>query len=783
MPCHRAGLLFLLAVFVTLTCSAEQVVLVKDIVIRGNRAIETDTIRFNIGSRIDAELSNLQIRRDVKALYDTGFFEDIRVESESVPGGVRLVFHVTEKSIITDYEIRGNKKVSLNTLQEKIEMKLPASYDPVSINAAVKAIRTEYVDRGFNDVSITPVTQTTGGNQLRLIFMINEGQTIRISQITIDGNEAFRDGTRFWGLRSKLKKTRERWLFSWLTTGGKYKPELFQEDLNTLAEYYKTKGYARVAIGEPTMEFEDRVTGWFTKKSRRFVKINIPVMEGDRYRFGRLDVVGNELYDHDLLMRLIQGTKIETKVGQSVFIKGERDLRTGEWYNIKLVQEVNKSFTELYGSRGYIYAMVDPETVLDDDRHIADVTWNIREGSQAYLHRLEFKGNNKTRDKVLRRAIGLSENDVFDSMRFRAGMERLNYLGYITDVTPEVEPGPSPEQLDVTVSVNDSRQTEVQLSGGYSSADRLFGTISLSEHNLFGRGQELSLSATSSRLRTTFELSFSDEYLFDSANYGSISIWNTTRRYPVYRRKVIGSTVAVGRPLFERFAGRIAYKYEINRIYDVDEDSIDDLKDELGTSITSGIINYLLRDARDNRREPTRGTYNRLSCEVAGGAFGGDNYFYKAEWESSYYKSFGKLVFMVHGEVDYADGFSGRDLPNFERYYLGGPRTLRGFQEYSIGPLDENGDNVGGNKALVLNSEFIIPIAGPLKTVLFFDAGDAYRIDQPFDLRTLRTSAGAELRFFVPAFWVPLRFIWGFNLDPYENEDSSIFEFTLGTFY
>ncbi len=647
MPDSRGGtrtLTFVLLLVLGLVGSVRAAVIVKEIVVQGNRAIEAATIRFKIQSKEGAELSPVQIRRDIRAIYATGFFEDVVVETEPVVGGVRLIYRVKEKPIVVGYEVRGNKKVTLSTIQEKIELKFPSAYDPVAINKAVQAIRAEYVERGFNDVSIAPVTQDLGGNQMRLTFVINEGQKIRIASIDFVGNETFRDGNRFWGLKSKLKKTKERWFLSWLTTGGKYRPEQFQEDLDKVEEFYKSKGFARVALGKPKLEFEDRVKGWLRKKSRRYVRITIPVNEGQRYRFGKLDVEGMKVFDRDTLLSIIHGTKLETKVGESVFLEGEKKLSTGEYYNIKLVEEVEKTFVDLYGSRGYIYVSVNPETVLDDERLVADVTWRIREGLEARLHRLEFKGNAKTRDKVLRRAMGMSENDVFDSLRFRNGMSRLNYLGYITDVVPEVDSGPSPTDLDVTVNVNDSRQTEIQLSGGYSSVDKFVGTLSLTEKNLFGRGQEMNLSASTGKYRTSFQLSFSDEYLFDTRNYGSFGLWNTTRQFPVYRRRVVGGSIAVGRPLFGRISGRLGYKYEVNNLFDVDEEKQEDLAEDIGKSRTSSVTQYLLRDTRDNRLEPKRGNYTRFSFEVAGGALGGDNYFYKTEVEHTWYVPLGKLV-------------------------------------------------------------------------------------------------------------------------------------------
>nr|HPQ40445.1 BamA/TamA family outer membrane protein [bacterium] len=208
----------------------------------------------------------------------------------------------------------------------------------------------------------------------------------------------------------------------------------------------------------------------------------------------------------------------------------------------------------------------------------------------------------------------------------------------------------------------------------------------------------------------------------------------------------------------------------------------DDVKDLEGTQITSSITNTWIYNSLDDKLDPTRGTYGSLSFEFAGDFLGGENDFYKTRLNlSKYWALPRRMVFALKGELSYADGMNGDDLPFYERFRLGGPHSIRGYKDYSIGPRDEYGQNLGGNKAMELSAEVLVPVARPLKLVFFVDAGDSWADEDTIDVRTLRPSAGFEVRFFVPGFGVPLRFIWGYNLDPYEGENRNDFQFTMGT--
>ena len=411
-----------------------------------------------------------------------------------------------------------------------------------------------------------------------------------------------------------------------------------------------------------------------------------------------------------------------------------------------------------------------------------DIKFKIFEGTQAYLHRLEFRGNTRTRDRVLRRNILIGEGSIFNTALVKQSISRVDYLGYIDEVEPDIVPLADPSQIDVTIHLNDTKQTEIQLAGGYSDYEGFYGTLGLSEHNLFGRGQSISISATQGKRTESFKLSFADEWIFDRPYYGSLSVWDTTKDYDYSSQRSRGGSVTVGRGLIWNISTRLGYKYERNRVFDIDETASDEIQNLAGEQVTSSMTSIWIRDTLNDRRDPTKGTYSRYYFEYAGKVFGGDNSFYKTGFSWSFYKPLKKnLVFDFRSEINYAHGLDGQSLPFYERFRMGGPRSIRGYEDNSIGPWDEYSQNLGGNKSLLLSTELLIPIAGPLKTVLFIDAGDVYAKNESMDIRTLRPSTGVEIRFTIPGFYIPLRFIWGYNLDPLVDDDRNDFQFTMGT--
>ncbi len=758
----------------------------KEIHITGNQGIETDTIQFSIKSKIGEPIDPFQVRRDIRTLYKTGFFNDISVSIDKVEGGVSLTFIVDERPIITDIVLSGYKKISQTTLNDELTIKSGDRYDPVKVNESINKLENKYRERGYQYAMIIPRLSAVRKGTASLVFAIDEGDKIKIKDIKFTGVKAFTAGNRFWGLRSKMKENREYWMFSWITSSGTIKEDLLQDDIKAIEDFYKNKGYLRVSIDDPEIIVEKPDPKKAHKKKQK-ITIVLHINEGEIYRLGEITakVSDEKIFTSDLVLNIVKSTrleKIQKILGGSAFFRAGPRFEKGKEYSLELETEAITQVSDLYGSRGYIYANIDPVKEIDDINKIVDITFTVIEGTPAFLHRLEFAGNSRTRDRVLRRNFMLLEGDIFNTALVKQSIARIQYLSYIDDVVPQVIPQVDPSQVDVIITHTDNKQTEIQLAGGYSGYDKFYGTLGLSEHNFFGRGQEFSISGTAGKRTKTFQVSFSDEWIFDRPYYGSISLWNSSRDYDYSDRRSIGGSLVGGRSLKYNLSARLGYKYEVNTVYNIDDNAEQEIKDLKGDQITSSLTATLIRDTLDNRMDPTKGNHASASFEFAGSFLGGENDFYKSNFSWSFYHRLPKnLVFALRSEVNYANGMNGQELPFYERFRLGGPMTVRGYRERSIGPWDEYGQNLGGNKSLLFGSEIQIPIAGPLKTVLFADAGDTYIAKDPFDIRTLRPSVGVEVRFLVPGFYIPLRFIWGYNLDPYEGESRNDFQFTMGT--
>ncbi len=764
---------------------------IRDITVIGNSTIEVDTILYALKSRIGQPAEANQIRRDIKALYRSGFFDEVNVEYEAVEDGIKLIYIVKERPIITDIVYSGVESIAMTTVKEVVTVEQGKRYNPILVEETVNLIEEKYREKGYQYVLVSPRLTSSQEGVASLIFAVDEGLKVRVKEIKFIGNHSLTDGTRLWGLRQRMKKNRTYQFFSWVTNGGYLKQDFMEEDIAALEEYYKNKGFLQVSISKPEIIKEEPLTSFFSSKMKQYVTIVIRIDEGAVYHLGKIDVrVDDEtVFPAETIKQVLNGVRIENYrkyLSGSIFSKVGPRFAEGERYSYKLEQESLEQLSDLYGLKGYIYAYIDPAKTINDETHEVDIVFTISEGPQAFLHSLEFIGNYRTRDRVLRRNFMLAEGDVFNSALIKQSIARIHYLSYIDEVLPDIQPAFDQSQVDVKINLMDNKQTELQLAGGYSESDGFYGHIGVSEHNLFGRGQEFSLSATAGDEYQTFSLSFMDDWIFDRPISTALAVWNaySNRDYEYSKRKTIGGSISGGRGFRYYVRTRVTYKLTTTNVYDIEEDADETIFEAEGTSLTSSLIATTSRDTTDNNLDPTRGTRTNFSVEYAGGVLGGDNDFYKTMFSwAYYYKLPQEMVFAFRSEFDYGDGLEGQELPFYERFRLGGSRSIRGYPDRSIGPWDEDGRNEGGNKAVQLTAEIQIPIAGPLKTVLFADAGDTYAKEDSVDLRTLRPSVGVEIRFLLPHFYIPLRFIWGYNLDPLDDESRNDFEFTMGTMF
>ncbi len=685
--------------------------------------VDEATVRARIGSREGSPYDTEQVSRDVRTIFELGSFEDVKVDAEGFEGGVRLTFRITERPLLLALEIEGNDEISTDDLREKAALALSAPYNPVAAAAAVERMRALYREKGFYQATIRTELEPAGEGRVRLKAVVEENTKYRLISVSLTGVTSLPVDEVLGEMKT------EPWtIFSWISGSGKLQQEVLQEDRQRIVSYYQDRGYLEVRVGEPEITVDD------TAKS---VRVAIAITEGQQFRLGSVTQEGDDFLTLEEIKRLV-------------------GLKEGEIFRRSAFAQGVFAMNQRYSSRGFAFVKLDYATRLDQESRTIDVTFLVERGPQARFGRITVSGNVTTLDKIIRRELTFSEGDVFNSEALRRSRQKVTNLGFFETV--DVVPRPRGEsEIDVDIEVKEKLTGAITFGVGYSSEDKLTGQVRVSENNLFGHGYSLALTFEKSPVRANYSLTFNDPSLFDSRWSAGFSIYNTEREYDEYDRKSIGGSLTFGRSLGEFLRSYVRLKHETVTLSNVTENAGLYLKAQEGTATTNSVRLTFVRDTRDNFMNPTRGNRTSLSGEYAGGILGGDNYFTKFEIEhSSYVPLFWGLVGMIHGEygkVGIEQGVQRQLMTSrqpitwtaaaiYEKFYLGGILTMRGFQYRSVGPTDANGEPTGGTQQLYFNAEVIVPLAPTqgFNLVVFYDTGNAW------DARGLDGSAAERRR-------------------------------------
>lgn len=740
-------LLLLILILPSGLLHAQELPIVNSIELKGLKRIEESAVKSKITQKLGDPISTDKTNEDIKNIFKMGYFEDVRVEIEPFEGGVKLIYVVKEKPTIIKIEFQGNREFDDAKLKEKITVTPGAIADVVLIQDNASKFRAFYEEEGYWLSNIVPVVKRISDDEVSLTYQIEEGSKVRIKKITIEGNKAIS--------AKKIKsvmETKEWWFFSFVTSSGYYRKALMDSDVERIRNLYFNNGFIKAAVGEPKVQLT---------ADKKGMVITIPVSEGEQFKVSSVEFSGNKIFSDDVIKRRI------TMVPNTPFSKET------------LTRDI-LSLSELYSENGYAVATITPELIPDETKKLVAVTIKIDEGDRYSIGRIEISGNTKTRDKVIRREVRLDEGDVFNSSLLRRSYERINNLNYFETV--EIIPKPRPEEklVDLDVRVKEKPTGFLSVGGGYSSVDKLIGMVDLTQANLFGKGQLLKIRGELGGQSAFYDISFRDPWFMDKEISFSASLYNLTREYIEYKRKAFGFGFGFGKSLSEYVRGEIAYKIEQATIYDVADDASVIIKDQKGTKITSSITPFVVRDSRDNYLDPSRGSRNSIYFTYAG--IFGDNYFVKSEIDSAWFFPLGKTTAMLRGRFGVARGIWGKELPLYERFYVGGLYTVRGLDFAEAGPKDpKTGDAIGGTEELIFNVEYIFPIITDikLKGVVFLDVGNAYEDFDEFG--TLRYTTGVGVRWISP--FGPIRVEWGYNLDRKPGENASKIEFAFGTLF
>ena len=754
MPAIRRRIVGLAAIFLlcigVVTQTEAQITpgaVVQDIEIRGQRLTPESTIRFYLKTEIGKPFSPLALREDIQRLYALRTFDDIRVTAETVPDGVRLIITVTEKPAVRSVTFSGNRFITAEEVQKRILLKERATFDRNRLNDTTTGLQEHYRQEGYYFAHISPEVTEVDGNQVDVHFRITEGRKIRIDRIRFTGNAHFTD--------QELRKEIQLKEFVLPVISGAsslYRPEALRVDLQLIENFYQNHGFINIQLGDPIVEI-NREAGAIT--------ITVPIAnEGEQYKIGTVTLTADEVFT---IEELRQKTR----------------LTTGEVYSREAVRRDILALTEAYADRGYAFADVTPTVSIDQQTRLVHLSFSTRPGSRVYIGRIDIFGNERTRDQVIRRELRIDEGELYSGSKLRRSRQRLTNLQYFEEVKIDTRRRTEEDLMDLAVEVTEQSTGQFTAGLGFSSIETVVFTASVTQRNLFGRGQAVTASARIGGLSQDILLDFQEPWLFGRPILAGATLYRRTADFFTFDSIRTGVSLSIGRALGEFARVSISYGFEILEIDDLDPSASELLEEQEGTSQTSSITPRILWDSRNNRFDPSDGSVQSLEVQLAG--LGGSNRFFKVIGSTTWHFGLpGGLTGFVRGRFGIGEGYGGENLPAAERFFLGGVTTVRGFEFRDIGPQDREGNPLGGTSFLQFNLEIGRSFGRYIRVVAFTDAGNVYDVSHQFDFGELRRSAGFGIRLLTPV--GPVRLDWGFKLDRRPGENAGELGFLLGTF-
>jgi outer membrane protein insertion porin family len=736
---------------------------VTDIEVRGNEFLEKDVVLLRIQTRTGEELDRASINKDIRNIHELGYFEDVQVEVEETEQGKRLVYIVEEKPKIKEIRFHGHDELDdEDDFLEAMTTKPGSVVNTKVLADDLAAIREMYRKEGFYNASLDYRLEEVGENQAILHVDIEEGSRLYIKSITLKGVEKMDPDD----VKDQMM-LKERWFFSWLTGSGVLNEDLIERDVSAIEAYYANNGFIEAKVSQPEVVFgEDGI------------HISVEIQEGERYRMGEVRFAGDLLDTPQNLEELLQAGEL-----------AEDDA----WFDRSVVRGDIQTLTDYYSNYGYAYAQVDLSMDSHPEQGVADVVFSIDKRQKIYVNRVTIQGNDKTRDNVIRRELRITDGQLFSGKAIRRSSQRLNKLGYFSEVDIEPVPGPEPTEMDLKVTVKEQPTGMLSAGIGYSTYSKVFLTASIKEENLLGRSYSLGFEANLSEQSQTYTISFTNPNLYDSDFLVGADTYLLDREYSSYSKQTIGAKLRLGHPLGEYTRLFWGYRADQYTIYDLEDDASDYARDYEGDNWSSVAHAAVVRDTTDRRFNPSEGTKTRIFSEYGGGVLGGDDNFISTLGDYSFYVPlFWGTVFHGHTRVGFVFRNQRDEIPPFERFYLGGMNTVRGYANDEISPIDpETGDEIGGVREFYTNLEFLFPIwedAG-LVGLAFYDTGntweegDSFFVDNsPNDADLvfgMYRSVGFGLRWYSPL--GPMRLEYGYALDNLlGGGDRTQLEFSLG---
>ncbi len=717
-------------------------ILIKDLVVEGVKRVQEAVVLGRVKSTVGSPFNPGILSDDIRAIFGLGFFDDVQLRVEDFEGGVKVTFVVSERPFVRDVDFAGNKHANLADLQEKIDLKLGNVYNPVDVQRALEKLRDYYEDEGYFEVQITPNVEKFADGDVRVVFSIVEGRQIKIDKIVFKGNT---------GLKEKQLKdalaTRERQYF---ILRGKVQRQRLDEDVERLLALYNDYGYIQARVESTDIKVD---------RERALVTVTFTVVEGPQFRVGEVKTVGLTLLPEQEVLRQVK-------------------FKSGDLFSRSAIRDSVKNIENLYSAIGRASADVAPKTEQVTGQQVFNVTFDIIEGPEVSVERINISGNARSQDKILRRELPLREGELYTLQKKERARQKLVNLGYFEKVDITTQPGSDKTKIIVNVDVTERATGLFSIGGGYSSVDSFVGTLDLAQRNFLGRGWEVALRIRGGAMTQQGTISFTDPWFLDRPLAVGGDIYSSDRTFDEYRYRSIGGGPRIGHPFAEYWRWNLGYRASQDRITNLSETAAPALREQAGTRVTSAVSANLSRDDRDIVTTPTKGGQVSIGNDFAG--LGGDFRYMKTIAFVTRYQPIW-LDHILAGRIEggYGFGWSDQPLPLFERFYLGGPNSIRSVKFRNLSPQDEFGNRIGGSSEVLGNLEYLVPLPFGIRLAGFFDIGNAFGFGKDFDLAELRKAGGGGVRWQSP--FGPIRIDYGINLDRKQGEDFGAFHFSVGT--
>ena len=731
----------------------------------GSANVSEQVVRANMQVREGGDLDDTMLDRDIRSLYKTGLFEFIEIKREAVDGkSFNLVIEITPKYRVLAIRYEGNKKVKGTRLEKEIKTKPNTALDERQVKEDSEKIREYYQKSGYNQISVTYTIERDRATGFgTIIFKIKEGNKVKISDVRFVGNA----NVKARALKGEME-TKKWWMFSWLTGSGRFKDDQFDDDLDKLRDYYRENGYLDVEISQ------DNVLFAYPTPEKLVLTINIT--EGRQYRIGEISFKGNKLFTSALLKRVAR-----QKSGV-VFVPS------------KLDKDVER-LEDFYGKDGYLDTRVRLVRKPNVNTGNIDIEYGITESEKYNVESVVIEGNAKTKSTVIVRELVLGPGDVFSTVLMKISKLRLENTRFFEDVNVTPQETNIPGRRNMRIAVKEGRTGNLTFGAGFSSLERatIFAEVSQSNFDIFNRrslfqgdGQKFRLRMQLGSQSSEIVLSFEEPWLFQKQLALGFSIFRTSSDYnsSYYSQIETGGEIYLRKRLFELVEGKLSYTYQIIDIQDVSSSASSYISSLSGRNTVSKLGFQLLRDTRDKIINTTSGNRVEINTDLAGGPLGGTDNFYRFEFRGSQFFPIFEtqaqvLALIARAGVIQNFGDS-KQLQYYNSFYLGGPYTLRGFENREVGPRDEFGEPIGGKSYGFFSAEYSIDIVSPIRFALFYDGGFVNKGAYDFNPLSYNDNFGFGLRLFVAG--APLSLDFGIPITgTKENKKGNQFNFSFGT--